>query len=586
MRFSARSKVGTLLSLVTIVTLIGAFAVTIISRGSATHASSASTFPSLQGHAIKAGSIKPPSSIAVSHNAMTRSSEENLRKINAGLRTLGQSSHNFSAASGVHSTLASSLATTPGNLLNNFNGLSDLANAALNPFLLAEPPDQGLCAGYLTDQTTLQKIQMEFEVVNDVIAIYLPNGKLVAETSLGTFLGDINFPTGATAVAGDPRCHFDKQTHTFFFTVTVIGTTPFIPGSQSRIDLAVINADTQVGAEYLIDTTDATNPNCPCFADAPNFGIDNNAVYVSADEFSIANPPFLGSELFVLSKNQLVKQTTVNFVKFFQLSLGGIPVTGLQPAINVSSAGSEYLENSFPFDASGNPIPVTNQLGLWHVTNDAAIASGGIPKLSATIIKVENYAFPVPAASTGSGVTSNGFTSAAFLNPDDDRMQQVEGIQDEGNIIELWSAVDTAVSIQGDPHIRDGVAWFRIAPQNVSVVEQGYEALAGNNLLYPAILHTSHGSTALVFSVTSPKLNPSAAYTFSPSSPTNFGSIHVAAQGANPYITAFNRWGDYSAAALDLSGNNIWLGTEYVPVQTATSFFLNWGTELFEVKGS
>jgi hypothetical protein len=583
MRFSNRSKMGVLLSLVTIIALLSTLMVTIISRGAATHASSASTFQSSTGQAVKAGSIKPPSSIAGSHNAMTRSSEKNLRKINVGLRTLGQSSHNSSAASGIHSTSVS--LTTAGNLLHNFNGLSDLANASLNPFLLVEPPDQGLCPGYLTDQITKQKIQMEFEMVNDVIAIYLPNGKLVAETSLGTFLGDINFPAGTTAVAGDPRCHFDRQTHTFFFTVTVIGTTPFIPGSQSRIDLAVINADTQVGAEYLIDTTDATNPNCPCFADAPNFGIDNNAVYVSADEFPISTTSFQGSELFALSKAQLVNQTTVNFVKFFQLSLGGIPVTGLQPAINVSSAGSEYLENSFPYDASGNPIPVQNQLGLWHVTNDAAIANGGTPKLSATIMQVENYAFPVPAASTGSGATSNGFTSAAFLNPDDDRMQQVEGIVDEGNI-ELWSAVDTAISIPGDPQVRDGVAWFRINPQSASVVEQNYVDSAGNYLLYPAILHTSHGSTAIVFSVTSPTLNPSAAYTVSLSSPTNFASINIAAQGANPYITSFNRWGDYSAAALALNGNDIWLGTEYVPVQTATSFFLNWGTELFEVAGS
>lgn len=588
MRFSARSKVGTLLSLVTIIALISTFIVTTLSRESATHASSASTFQGINVQAVNAGIIKVPSSIVGSRNSISRSSANSLPKLNLGLRTPShnnQSSQNLGSAPGVNSTSVSSFSTTTGNLLHNFNGLSNLDNAALNPFT-AEPPDQGLCAGYLTDQTTKLKIPMEFEVVNDIIAIYLPNGTLVAEESLGAFFGDVNFPTSNTKVEGDPRCHFDRQTHTFFFTVSVIGTSPFLPPSSlSRLDIAVINADTQKGAEYLFDTTDLANQNCPngCFADAPNFGIDNNAVYVSTNEFSLSleSATFQGSELFVLSKVQLVNQgPLVRGVEFTQLILGGVPVFGLQPAINVSSAGSEYLENSFLAET------VQNTLGLWHVTNDQNIANGVIPTISAVIIKVENYAFPMLAASTGTGVTTGGITSAAFLNPDDDRMQQVEGIQDGGNI-KLWSALDTAISIQGDSKVRDGVAWFRINPQNASVVEQGYVASPGNYLLYPAILHTSNGTTAIVFTITSPTLNPSAANVVSPSIPTHFGSsINIAAQGANPYTTAFNRWGDYSAAALDLSGHNIWLATEYVPVQTGTTFFLNWGTRMFEVKGA
>lgn len=578
MRFSTRSKVGILLSLVTIIALLSTLMVTILSRGAATHASSASTSQASQVQAFAVRSIKVPSSTTGTSNLVSPSSAKNLPARNVGVRTPGQSSHNSSTAPGVHSTSATSLDTTSGNLLHNFNGLSDLANASLNPFI-AEPPDQGLCVGYLTDHANGQKIPVEFEMVNDVIAIYLTNGKFVVAANLELFFGEANFPGSPTAVVGDPRCHFDRQTHTFFFTATVIGqSTNLPPSSLSHIDLAAINANTQTGVELLIDTTDTGNSNCPCFADAPNFGIDNNAVYVSYNEFTLTqNPVFLDTLLFAFSKEQLVNQAhTVNGVVFPPL-----PVFGLQPAINVSFAGSEYLENSL---VTNN---VENTLVLRHVTNDAAITNGGLPTLNPPkIVRVENYAFPVLAASTGTGVTnSQGFTSAAFLNPDDDRIQQVEGIVDEGKI-ELWSALDTAISIPGDPQVRDGVAWFRIDAQSASVVEQNYVASAGNYLLYPAILHTSHGNTAIVFSVTSPTLNPSAAYTVSLSSPTNFASINIAAQGASPYITAFNRWGDYSAAALAQNGNDIWLGTEYVPVQTATTFYLNWGTEIFEVAGN
>src|SRR6266581_1452534 len=73
MRFSARSKVGTLLSLITIVTLIGAFAVTIISRGSPTHASSASTFQAAQAPGYAVRNIQVPSSSAGVSNLVSHS---------------------------------------------------------------------------------------------------------------------------------------------------------------------------------------------------------------------------------------------------------------------------------------------------------------------------------------------------------------------------------------------------------------------------------------------------------------------------------------------------------------------------------
>lgn len=580
MRFSARSKVGVLLSLVTILTLVSAFAVTIVSRGSATHASTGNTPQVSQLQTFTTHSMTVPSSIAGTRNSVSSSSTKNLPTRNMGVRTPGHSSQ---TSSSVHAaSVSSSLTTqTQGKVLHNFNGLSDLDNAALNPFI-AEPPDQGICAGYLLDQSTGKKIPMEYEMVNDVIAIYLPNGKLVVEQSLQTFFGEANFSSSGGLLVGDPRCHFDRLTHTFFFTVTVIGQDQYLPpSSKSHLDIAWIDANTpQTGREILVDTTDATNSNCPCYADYPTFGLDNNAVYVAFNEFPIASSgSFQAAQLFVFSKSQMINKAPVVNGFGFTFPAG---IFALQPVINVSSANSEYLENSFTF-ADGS-----NVLALWHVTNDQNIA-GKVPPIvhPAKLITVENYAFPVPAASTGTGVTdSNGFTSAAFLNPDDDRIQQVEGIQDEGQI-ELWSSLDTAVSIKGDTQTRDGIAWFRINPANASVVEQGYIASSGNNLLYPAILHSNNGTTAIVFTITSATINPSAAYVLSPSSPTNFGStINIVAQGTNPYLTATNRWGDYSAAELALDGDSIWLATEYVPVQTSTTFYLNWGTDIFEVSNN
>src|SRR5581483_11003761 len=119
--------------------------------------------------------------------------------------------------------------------------------------------------------------------------------------------------------------------------------------------------------------------------------------------------------LFVLSKAQLVAEAqSVAQVTFGPLSLGGIPVLTLEPAVSTTSTENEYLLNSFPFaDALITPNAVSKQLGLWKVTNGDALGKGHPERvtLTGTILASELYAFPVNAVSTGTGqVDSNGIT--------------------------------------------------------------------------------------------------------------------------------------------------------------------------------
>ena len=107
-------------------------------------------------------------------------------------------------------------------------------------------------------------------------------------------------------------------------------------------------------------------------------------------------------------------------------------------------------------------------------------------------------------------------------------------------------------------------------------------ASIGNYLIYPAIIHSAAtGSTAIVFTLTSGSINPSAAYAFA-SSGTNFGGVHIAARGAMPSTDGASRWGDYSAAALDPNGKDLWMATEYVP-SGFTDPIINYGTRIFDV---
>ncbi len=489
------------------------------------------------------------------------------------------------AARSIVKPTASSLAanTKEGQLLHNFNGLSDQDQAVANggPNFAITPPDQGLCVG--TDPGSPGQTAV-FEPINSAVSeTTTSGGPLSGHPLLGNTV--VSFAQFWEPNAfSDPRCFYDQATKTFFFTV--IGALPSGPDkNQTTIDVAVYNA--HGFAVYQIDSSFGGQ----FFGDQPHVGYDNNNLYLATDAFNVAGTVYFGATLFVLDKAALIaEKTTVSEAVFGPLSLGGIPVLTLEPAISTTATNTEYLLNSFPFaDADITPNTVSKQLGFWKVENGGALKAGHPEKvtLNGEIIQSELYAFPVNAVSTGTGaVTNTIITSETSLNPDDSRLLQVQYINGH-----LWSSLTTAVSIDNDPAARDGVAWFDIDANKGKISSQGYIASKGNYLIYPAILHSAEGTTAITFTITSATINPSAAYVVRKSGSNHFGDIETAAVGTGAHLSfsdaLFNsaRWGDYSAATFAPNGTDIWLATEYIPPQANQNIFDNWGTRVFEVKG-
>jgi hypothetical protein len=140
---------------------------------------------------------------------------------------------------------------------------------------------------------------------------------------------------------------------------------------------------------------------------------------------------------------------------------------------------------------------------------------------------------------------------------------------------------------QGDITARDGAAWFQIDPVGQRITSQGYVAPKGAYLLYPAMLAPQYGPAAMVFTITSGTINPSAAFTTLGANTITTVAAgtgpHLSFSDAPPYDTA--RWGDYSFAAIDPNGTGIWLATEYIPPAAFQDPYDNWGTYVFEVAG-
>jgi hypothetical protein len=453
------------------------------------------------------------------------------------------------------------------NFLHNFDGVSSLDSAVTNFGLEFEPPDQGLCVGN----------GFVVEPVNSAFTIYRRNGSVVA----GPFNVNVLFDEGLTEFTSDPRCYYDKATHTWFAIILFISA----DNTEARTDIAVNSSGdpTTPWTVYHLEATDdgtggtPVHPGCPCFGDQPLLGIDRQNIYISTNEFSILGPQANGAQIYAVSKRDLIEGAgTVHFVQFENLTIAGDMAFSVQPAITQpegDGGAAEYFLESI--DPAGT---FDNRLGVWALTHQEAVSEGDIPTLTNIVITSELFGVPPNAVQEG---------STSLLNTGDDRMQQVQFIGGE-----LWGELNTAFSFPGDSTQLSANAWFKIHPRikdheitGAAMTKQGYVASAGNYLFYPAIQVTPDGSAAMVFTLSGPTFFASAAYALLSEDGHSFGPIRVAARGSGPYDPKATRWGDYSFAVVDPSGEGIWLATEYMPPLSRQTVdgLRNWGTRVLEV---
>lgn len=464
----------------------------------------------------------------------------------------------ISARETVPAAAGSAAGTGPtASALADFNGVSSRDSQFTNYNQEFEPPDQGLCEGN----------GFVLEAVNSAYSFYSTSGKLLR----GPFNVNDLFNVGGKEFTSDPRCWYDPTTKTWFATVLFLND----KSTASDLLIAVRQATSPLGLwnEYAIATTDAGN-GCPCFGDQPRIGIDQDNLYVTDDEFSITGPQFLGAEVWAFDKAQLVAGATkLNFVRFAHLKIAGQRTLAPQPALSAGTPNAEFFLSSLDFNGKGD-----HRIGVWAMTKRSAVAAGGIPLLSSIVITSEAYANPPAAPQKG---------ASSLLDSGDDRMQQTEFV---GTTI--WGELTTAVKPSGDTKVRAGGAWFQVKPTastaritGASIVRQGYADSRGQYKMYPAVQPDAAGNAVVVFTLSSAKLFPSAAYATLTAGARNFGPPVVAASGTGPYDPNSNRWGDYSFAVPDRTSDSAWLATEYIPPKSSqtTNGASNWGTRVIEV---
>jgi hypothetical protein len=472
-----------------------------------------------------------------------------------------------------------------------------------------EPPDQGLAVGN----------GFILETVNNAIAIFDTQGNLFGFESMSAFFGllptfmvqnDQAVPPFGPFLS-DPRAYYDSVNGHFFVTELEIAKDPNTGnfGSTSQILIAVSQTNNPLGGwdVFSMDISndgDARFGGCPtgCFGDQPLIGADANGFYVATNAFLLPPSGFRGAQLYAISLGTLEAGGggNINAVHFGNLNAApGTPARSIQPATvppggmyESAQRGTEYFVSAL------DPIhTVDDRVSVWAITNTSSLS--GVPNLQLgnVVVNTEAYGFP-PSTDQRSGSTPYAdFLASVGLKvheelvaANDDRMQQV--VFAAGN---LWTAVPTRVK-PGQGPIRAGAAWFALAPSvsgglSASVVNQGYVSIQSpkqNAVLFPAVAVNASGKGAIVFSVAGEDYYPSAGYA-TLDAVNGAGAIVITDPGYGPDdgFTGYfpngrvGRWGDYSAAVSDESGN-IWMATEAInpPLISLPPGVLaaNWGT--------
>jgi hypothetical protein len=479
--------------------------------------------------------------------------------------------------------------------LNHFDQRSAGTGAYANTQFSLEPPDQGLCVGK----------GFVLETVNTALRVRsASNGALLtAAMPLNQFFGlapEIA-PTRTPPFGdftSDPKCYFDPANGgRWFLTLLQLDVDPptggFTGGSHTLIAVSAGSNPTGSWNLFRFATRNdggegtPTHPDCPCFGDQPLIGADKNGFYITTNEFSFVTDGFNGAIVYAISKKALASGNTSPVFGFWQPTLAEGQAYSLQPATTPpggdyasENGGTEYFLSALEFTGG-----LDNRIALWSLSNSSSLNSSHPNlRMDLKILKSEVYGLPPVMAQPEGDAPLRDLLGAGepvpHLNSNDDRMNQtvyVDGL--------IWGALNTVIEDRpagGNPRV--GIAWFAVQPQtwghnlDGKIKAQGYVAVNGNNVSFPAVAANDDGDVLVAFSLVGPDYYPSAAYA-KLDKWGGTGSVKVVSWGAGPAdgFTGYpsfvggagvERWGDYSAAVADASGN-LWFATEMIN-QTCT----------------
>ncbi len=370
----------------------------------------------------------------------------------------------------------------------------------------------------------------------------------VLNVNTDVFFNSVMTPPTASNFTSDPRIRYDRLSGRWIIIIIDV------PGGAgalaNRVLLAVSDTPTITNStvftffQYQISTT--------LFADYPTLGVDNNALYIGANMFTLAGA-FDSTAATVVRKSSILGAGPIVFTNFPGLAVG----TGAGPYT------PQGVDNYDPAATEGYFIGVDNavfsQLDIRRVSNP-----GTTPTLSATLtVTVPTTTFPNPVTHLGNTGGNNG-----RLDSLDDRLFAAH--YRDGR---LWTAHNIRVSAAGVASTaaaaRNAVRWYELQNltttptlrQSGTIFDNAATLAAAQQYWIPSVMVNGQGHAALGFSAAGTNFRADAATTgrlagdtlgTTQGTPVRYTSSSTAYNPASdPGGTSGRRWGDYSYTSLD-----------------------------------
>ncbi len=381
----------------------------------------------------------------------------------------------------------------------------------------------------------------------------------------------------------DPKVLYDQ--HADRFLVVTLEREDILafgdPTNDSRILLAVSDdADptgswtcTTIASKLMIGGLDR-------WADYPGFAIDEEVVYITTNMFAFADGggAFAGTRLWVVDKGD----GTGGFYD------GGIAAISLLDPYGASVdclTMPPFCGTTQPAHVYGVPSTSLPNIGTWLSYFSGLTGFGSIQFLQ--VMRLDDP-LGMPTFLGPSLVSLGTIDDVLGALPDAPQMGSAETIEtnDRRTLDSVWRDDSLYVTTTIDPestHPETGQAtahWLHLGTSPIGLFDQGSidgeDIATGTHTFFPSIAVNSAGDVAIGFSASAPTIFPSSAYTVrtaDDAAGTTRGSVVLGA-GAASYVRTFdsptclpspaeNRWGDYSAAALDPTDQCFWIYNEH-----------------------
>ena len=268
---------------------------------------------------------------------------------------------------------------------------------APQPVPALDPPDPDIAVG--PEDVLL--------VENSNIALYTKAGQLINRTQFSQWFSaqlPVACPGGAASCQfSNPSVRYDQLHGRFLLSVTALRGVG--AARQSYFLLAVSNSATYAGGwkNWALDASLDGSTATQNWADFPQLGFDNQAVYVTANMFSAVTGQIQYAKVRILKMAELYNPgtTTLTYQDIFNLqNADQTTVYSLQPPLSRGRPG--FIPSAYGVLVNASNTANADSVTLWRIVNPV----GANPVASRiTVPGLWSYSFPAPASQLGSSVT-------------------------------------------------------------------------------------------------------------------------------------------------------------------------------------